>query len=201
MTVTTAATEITPTLRALHRRALEATRAVVAGVDAGQWSDPTPCSAWDVRALVNHLVVGNLWAAELVRGRTIAEVGDVLDGDRLGEDPLRAYDQSAESAASAFEAPGALTAPCAVSYGPVPGEVYAGHRFVDVLVHGWDLAVATGQPSTLDPELVGSCWEIVRPQLAALQASGMFGTEPVTTQPEGVQARLLAALGRVAPGT
>jgi hypothetical protein len=74
-----------------------------------------------VRALVNHIVAGNLWAAELAAGRTIDDVGDRLDGDVLGGDPLSAYDVSAEAAATAFEAPGALDAPCAVSYGPVPG--------------------------------------------------------------------------------
>ena len=54
-----------------------------------------------------------------------------------------------------FAAPGALDAPCAVSYGPVPGSVYAGHRFLDVLIHGWDLAKATGQNTNLAPELAG----------------------------------------------
>ena len=36
-----------------------------------------------------------------------------------------------------------------MSYGPVPGSVYAGHRFIDVLIHGWDLAKATGQDATI----------------------------------------------------
>jgi hypothetical protein len=41
-----------------------------------------------------------------------------------------------------------MQAPCAVSYGPVPGEVYLGHRFIDVVVHGWDVAKGTGQDTT-----------------------------------------------------
>ena len=77
---------------------------------------------------------------------TISEVwGDHLDGDLLGADPLGAYDASAKAAAAVFAIAGALKAPCAVSYGPVPGAVYAGHRFIDVLIHGWDVAVATRQ--------------------------------------------------------
>jgi hypothetical protein len=32
--------------------------------------------------------------------------------------------------------------------------VYAGHRFLDVLVHGWDLALASGQDHALDPLLL-----------------------------------------------
>ena len=158
-----------------HRQALEATRTTVAGVKADQWAAPTPNEGWDVRVLVNHIVSGNLWVGELATGRTIEEVGDRLDGDVLGEDPLRAYDAAAPVAAAAFEAPGALDAPCAVSYGPVPGSVYAGHRLIDVLIHGWDLAVATGQDTTLDPDLVEACLSVVEPQADQFQASGAFG--------------------------
>jgi uncharacterized protein (TIGR03086 family) len=183
-------------LTTTHRRALESTERVVAGIDAGQWSAPTPCAEWDVRSLLNHVVAGNLWAEELAAGRTIEEVGSDLDGDVLGDDALGSYRSSASAAAAAFERPGALDAPCAVSYGPVPGSVYAGHRIIDVLVHGWDLAVATGQDSTLDPTLVVECLAIVEPQLDGLQASGAFA-EP---QPAGAddQSRLLGALGRQA---
>lgn len=180
----------------LHRRALEETGRTVAAIGPDQHSAPTPAAEWDVRALLNHVVAGNHWAAELAAGRTIAEVGDRLDGDVLGEDPTAAYDDSAKAAAAAFEAPGALDAPCAVSYGPVPGSVYAGHRFLDVLVHGWDLAVATGQDATLDPELVEGCLGVVEPQAAMLQASGAFGPPLETAADADPQTRLLAMLGR-----
>ena len=53
------------------------------------------CEDWTVRELVNHIVTGNYWAAELGAGQTIEEVGDRLDGDVLGDDPLAAYDDSA----------------------------------------------------------------------------------------------------------
>ncbi|MDR2984494.1 MAG: TIGR03086 family protein, partial [Nocardiopsaceae bacterium] len=135
----------------LHRRALDSTGRVVAGISADQLDLTTPDADWDVRALLNHVVGGNLWAAELAAGNTIDEVGERLDGDLIGTDPAAAYDRSATTAAAVFETPGAMDAPCAVSYGPVPGSVYAGHRFVDVLIHGWDLAEATGQDTSLDP--------------------------------------------------
>lgn len=149
-----------------------------------------------MRDLVNHVVVGNLWAAELASGSTIEAVGDRFDGDQLGVDAVGAFDASAEVAAAAFEAPGALDAPCAVSYGPVPGSVYAGHRLIDVLVHGWDVAVATGQPAVLEADLVAACAEVIQPQIEILRASGMFGPEPDGRLPEDPQARLLVVLGR-----
>jgi len=183
-------------IAALHRGALAATRPLVAGVAHDQWSAPTPADEWDVRALVNHIVTGNLWAAELAAGRTIADVGDRLDGDVLGDDPLAAYDSSAAAATAAFEAPGALDAPCAVSYGPVPGSVYAGHRFIDVLIHGWDLAKATGQDTTLDAGLVEACLAVVEPQVDMMRASGSFGPRVDIAPGADPQTHLLALLGR-----
>jgi uncharacterized protein (TIGR03086 family) len=186
----------TSDIAALHRRALADTRRFVAAIAADQWAVPSRCEGWTVHDLLNHIVAGNLWAAELGNGRTIADVGSALDGDVLGTDPLGAYDRSAEAAAAVFEAPGALDRPCAVSYGPVPGSVYAGHRFIDVLIHGWDLATATGRPADLDSELVDACWEVVRPQLSMLQGSGAFGVERTIGGGRGAQASLMAALGR-----
>ena len=185
-------------LPAIHDRALAATRVVVAAIGADQWSLPTPCDDWDVRTLVNHVVAGNLWAAELAAGSTIEAVGDRLDGDVLGADPLAAYDASAAAASAVFSAPGAMEAPCAVSYGPVPGEVYAGHRFIDVLIHGWDAASATGQDTHLDPELVEACWEVVEPQADLLAGSGVFGSGVDAPPSADRETALLAVLGRTA---
>src|SRR6266581_8976501 len=180
----------------LHRASLDATRVTVAGVKADEWTWSTPNDGWDVRALLNHIVAGNLWAAELGAGRTIAEVGARLDGDVLGADPVGAYDASAAVAAATFEAPGALEAPCAVSYGPVPGSVYAGHRFLDVLTHGWDLAVATGQDYALDPALMQACRRVIEPQLEAFRRAGALAPEVAVPADASAQTRFLALLGR-----
>ena len=180
----------------LHARALEATGRIVRGVAADRWHAATPCSGWDARTLVNHLVSGNLWAAELAAGGTIESVGSRLDGDVLGPDPAGSYDASAKTAAEAFRRPGVLDAPCAVSYGPVPGSVYAGHRFFDVFIHGWDLAVATGQDTTLDAGLMRACREVIEPQLKAFRGAGALdGPLPVPPGADA-QARFLAMLGR-----
>ena len=64
-----------------HTLALGATGRVVAAVPADRWQAATPCPGWDVRALVNHLVSGNLWAASIGAGARIKEVGGRLDGD------------------------------------------------------------------------------------------------------------------------
>ena len=182
-----------------HARALANTARIVGGVSRDQLHDPTPDEDWDVEKLLQHIVSGNLWAVELTAGQTIDEVGDRLDGDMLGDDPLGAYDASAQAAAAAFEVAGALDAQCAVSYGPVPGSVYAGHRFIDVLIHGWDLAIATGQDATLDSALVAACLAVVEPQAGLMQASGSYGSHVDAPADADPQTRLLALLGRRPP--
>src|SRR5499427_573583 len=180
----------------LHAQALDATGRIVGAVSADRWDAATPCPGWDARALVNHLVSGNLWAAELAAGGTIEGVGTRLDGDLLGDDPAGAYAESAAAAAAVFRRPCALDAPCAVSYGPVPGSVYAGHRFLDVLVHGWDLAVANGQDYALDPQLMEACRQIMEPQLEAFRSAGALGPEVAVPADASTQTRFLALLGR-----
>jgi uncharacterized protein (TIGR03086 family) len=179
-----------------HERALAHTGQYVAAVKDDQWNAPTPDDEWDVRTLVNHVVSGNFWVAPLVEGKTIEEVGDRYAGDLLGDDPAAAYQQSATEAAAAFNGEGAMQAPCAVSYGPVPGEIYAGHRFIDVLIHGWDLAKATGQDTRLPGDLVEACFEVIEPQKELLAASGMFGGGVQVPDGADRQTQLLAELGR-----
>jgi uncharacterized protein (TIGR03086 family) len=150
----------------------------------------------DVRTLVNHLVGGNFWTAELLAGKTIAEVGQRLDGDMLGDDPLAAYDTGLSAAQSAFGAPGALERICHVSYGDVPAAVYCSHRVLDMFIHGWDIARATGQDLTLDPELVDTVYAMFKPQAAMLQASGAFAPPVDVPADSDTQTLLLALLGR-----
>jgi uncharacterized protein (TIGR03086 family) len=183
----------------VHSQALlSTTRGIVAGIGPDQWALPSDCSDWDVRALTNHLVSGNFWVSPLVAGESITDVGDRLDGDLLVDDPLGVYDASAAEAASAFRAPGAMDRMVGVSYGPVPGSVYCGHRFLDVLIHGWDLAKSTGQDTTLPENLVEACWEVVDPQRDVLEGSGMFSHERAVPSNADRQTQLLGILGREA---
>ncbi|HJY94681.1 MAG TPA: TIGR03086 family protein, partial [Streptosporangiaceae bacterium] len=64
------------------------------------------------------------------------------------------------------------------------------------LVHGWDLAVATGQDYTLDPELIKACRQVIEPQLEAFRSAGALGPEVTVPAGASAQTRLLALLGR-----
>ncbi|HEY8985800.1 MAG TPA: TIGR03086 family metal-binding protein [Streptomyces sp.] len=181
-------------IRDLHAQALRSTHRFVAAVGADQWEAPTPCEKWNVRQVVNHLVAGNLWVRALGGGRTIEDVGTTLDGDLLGDDPAAAHQASVEAATEAFAAHDAMDRLWPLSYGDRPGRVYARQRFVDVLIHGWDIGRALDEDPRLPAGLVDACLELFdsRPQMFA-----QWGFADVTTAPDAdPQTRLLALTGR-----
>lgn len=182
----------------LHRRAMAWFDTNVAQIRDDQWHAPTPCTEWDVRMLVNHLVSENRWTAPLLAGRTIEEVGDRFDGDLLGDDPKRAWAEAREEAVRAVAEPGAMDRVTHLSYGDTPARAYVFELFTDLLIHGWDLARAIGANERMDPDLVEICYERARGSAEQIRASGVFG--PDVTPPPGAdtQTVLLAILGRVA---
>jgi len=181
---------------ALHRTALEAFGRRVAAVGDDDWHRPTPCADWDVRALVAHVVDENRWAPPLLAGRTIADVGDELSGDPLGDDPKAAWEASAAAAGEAVARPGALEGTTSLSFGDVPGAEYVMQLTADLLVHAWDLARATRGDQRLDGDVVAAVSTWFDANEAAYRSAGAIG--PAVALPQGAseQDQLLARFGR-----
>ncbi len=178
----------------LHRTAVENFAQKAHQVAADQWDQPTPCTEWDVRALVNHVVNEERWVKPLVDGRSIEEVGSSLDGDLLGEDPASAAAAAAAEAIAAFDAAVPEGVLVQLSSGETPAAQYAMELTADHLIHGWDLAAATGMDRTLDPELVAVVAEWFAGQEEAWRAAGVIGPRVDTVGDP--QSDLLAAFGR-----
>ncbi|HWB71947.1 MAG TPA: TIGR03086 family metal-binding protein [Egibacteraceae bacterium] len=183
----------------------EALRRAVGGFDrrieamsAAQWHGPTPCSEWDVHALVNHVVYELRWIPPLLAGSTVDEVGDRFEGDLLGDDPRGAWKAAARDALDAAGRGGVLTQPVQLSSGERSGEDYLTEVTTDVTVHTWDLARAVGADERLDPELVEVAYAMLEPQVEEWRAGGAFGA--AVTVPAGAdrQTQLLALVGRQA---
>lgn len=161
-----------------------------------QWSHQTPCTDWDVRALVNHLVYEARWAPPLLEGQTIEQVGSRLDGDLLGDDPTAAYDDALAAASASVREPAALDRTVHLSFGDTPAAGYLSQLTGDFVVHGWDLARAIGADEAIDPELVEFVRKEAEPQAELLAASGLFDP-PLEVPPDAdPQTRLLAMFGR-----
>jgi uncharacterized protein (TIGR03086 family) len=181
-------------LTTLHRRTVESWKRYLDGVRPDQWALPTPCTEWDVRALVNHVVGEDRWTRPLLEGRTIAEVGDRFDGDLLGDDPVGTGGEAAADATAAVDELLAGLDTVHLSYGDEdPGE-YVRQLCADHLIHGWDLAAATAQDRTLAPDLVDEvgAWFAEREEL--YRSAGIVGQR--TAAGGDPQSDLLAAAGR-----
>jgi uncharacterized protein (TIGR03086 family) len=143
-------------VRTWLRESAERFSALAAGVADDQWASPTPDADWDVRALVAHVAAEQLWAPPLLAGRTIEDVGDEIPTDPLGDFPAASLDD-ARAGMEAAIVDLDLDATVHLSFGDVPAQEYLMQLFADHLVHGWDLARATGQDEALDAELVEAC--------------------------------------------
>lgn len=183
-------------IRQAYRRALDDFGALVHRIRPEQWDNPTPCVDWNVRALVNHVVRENLWAPELLAGRTVAEVGDAMDGDLLGDDTLKAFDTSAAAAVQAASEEGSLTRVAHLSFSDVLGEEYITELFADALIHTWDLARAIGADERLDPELVEACAAWFADTEKGYRETGVIGEQQPVPSGTDPQTRLLASWGR-----
>jgi len=186
-------------LRTLHRRVVELWAARVAAVKDDQWGDPTPCTEWSVRDLVNHVVAEELWTAPLLGGTTIQEVGSRFDGDVLGGDPLGRARSAADEAAAIVDeiVPGGGRVQ--LSYGEEDMAEYVRQLCADHLIHGWDLAAATGGDTTMDPELVAEVGAWFAGREAMYRGAGVVGPRPSSAGDQ--QSDLLAGFGRTSQWT
>jgi uncharacterized protein (TIGR03086 family) len=185
----------------VHGRCGRRFAALTAGVGPGQWQDSTPCSEWDVRTLVHHLLYEARWVPPLLDGLTIEQIGSRFDGDLLGGDAPAwpgLLASAIEQAHTAVAQPGALDRTVHLSFGDVSGQEYVLQLTLDLAIHGWDLAQATGQDGPLDPDAVAVLLGWAEANTELLAGSGMFGS-PVSSGPSAPDdVRLLGLLGRQA---
>ncbi len=184
---------------ALHAASGRRFAALAASVGPEQWHDQTPCSEWDVRALVHHLLYEQRWVPPLFEGQTIEEIGDRFEGDLMGGDTSAwpgLLASAIEEAHAAVAQPGALGRTVHLSYGDATGQEYVLQLTADLAIHAWDLARATGQDYTLDPGVVALLLPWTEANADLLTASGMFGSRIDAGPSAPDDARLLGMLGR-----
>jgi uncharacterized protein (TIGR03086 family) len=177
--------------------ALAATGRLVAGIDGEQWTAPTPCEGWDVATVVNHVVGGmRIYAAEL----TGTDPGGAHEDDWLGDDPLAAYRDAATRVLAAWRTPGAGQRTVGLSFGAVPAPLAAVVELTEIVVHGLDVAVATGQEDAVDQGQAERLLALMTGMgIDSFRAPGIFGPEQPAPAGAPAHRRLLAFLGRTVP--
>ncbi len=180
--------------------ALDGTRRLVHAVTDDQWQLPTPCPDWTVRQLVNHLVGGDRLCTRVLRGEPLPpmdQLGRRGHVDQLGDDPAAAYDTAAAELLQALAAPGVLDRAHTLPVGTLPGPAVVHLRTVETLVHGWDLARATGRAAPYADELAEQEVPFTRDLLGRLpEGRQPFApTLPAAEESPAID-RLAALLGR-----
>jgi uncharacterized protein (TIGR03086 family) len=173
-----------------HQRAQDAISEVLGNVKPHQLDAPTPCQEWTVRDLIEHVIGGNERVAIRagLRSEPRARPGDLSEAHRA----------TAADAQAVFAAPEGMTTMFELAIGRVPGSAFIRMRTNDALVHAWDLAKATGQPTDLDPELATRILASSRQHMTdSLRGPGNFYGEPQPCDQGRPAADQLAAfLGR-----
>ena len=181
---------------ALLERALDQTAALIAGIDASQAGLATPCSGWDVRALVAHL------AGQDLRNFLAAACGETVDwqapADELGGDWAATFRDRAAPLRAAWRTADLDRLVATLGGGEAPLRSRADQQITELAAHDWDLAVATGQRDGLDPALAehGLRWSrgMLRPEFRGPDKA--FGLE-VPVPPEApAYERLAGWFGR-----
>jgi uncharacterized protein (TIGR03086 family) len=117
----------------------------VAHVDASQFNQPTPCGDWDTRTLLNHLILWTSYSLE-ARAHGGSASQELMDRDFAAGPGFAAdYQAQLDRALAAWADPATWEQSLDVMGSPTPATDIAGLIIAEMVLHGWDLATATGQ--------------------------------------------------------
>jgi len=179
-------------IAALHLRVCERFGQAVAAV-TGRWGRPSPCSEWDARGVLEHVIGFH----DVLLLRPLG-----AKPERPRDDPVRRWLVTVDALRSLLTRPGLFDGPVHIPAvgNNAPTQLDAGRLVAaltqDVLVHTWDLARSVGADDRLDQDLCAHYLGVQPDDPAALVASGMFSSPIETSPADDPQTRLLARLGR-----
>ena len=163
----------------------------VDGVPPGRWDDPAPCEGWVARDVVRHLVE---WMPSL---HLPAVDLPVPAGPSVDDDPAGAWKATDAAIRALLDDPATARRSTSTRAGEMPLEdLVAMTGLMDLLVHTWDLARATGQDDRLDPALCADLLAGMEPIDELLRQSGQYGPKVAVPDDADVQAKMLGFIGR-----
>lgn len=170
-------------LLGLYRHASEWCGEKIAGVTT--LDAPTSCEPWTVRDLLNHMLETQRYFAGSARGEDVSPPGPTPP-KLVSDDPVGDFAEARAEVVQAFAQEGVID-----RTGPA-----LGIAFSDQLLHGWDLARATGQDATMPAGLAEAAYEVIHGRFTEDQRKGIFKPEVPVADSATPQDRLLAYTGR-----
>lgn len=181
------------------QQVMDQTGKIVDGVQPSQLGDPTPCTEWTVRDVINHVTGGSTMFAVCIEEGSVPDemMGQLMTGDNLGDDYKSAFRAAAQRALDAGNQPGALGKMVTLPFGQMPAEAALNIAIFDVTTHAADLAQATGQ-TIGDTELLDTALEVGRQMVGPeMRHPGVFGPEVSAPADADATSKLLAFAGRL----
>ncbi len=171
---------------------------VLAQVGDDQMQRPTPCTEWDVAALIRHVAVGSEMTVAMLDGASQQEVLALTDREFGGDDPVSACRSALGAQMTRLLAVTDWQAVVHHVIGDIPAAQLLGFRTGDLTIHAWDLATAIGADPTLPEELAVVVYDSMRPMESFIASTGRFGEGPsgAVGDDADVQRRLLDLTGR-----
>jgi uncharacterized protein (TIGR03086 family) len=171
---------------------------IVDGITPDQLDNPTGCTEWSVRDVINHITGGSTMFAVCVEEGSVPDelLGQLMGGDNLGDDYKGAFHVAADRAIAAFGQPGALEKTVKLPFGEMPAGVALQIAVFDVTTHACDLAKATGQ-EVKDQDVLDAALEAGRGMIGPeMRGTGLFEAEVQCPSDASPMDKLLAFAGR-----
>ena len=169
----------------LYSRASEWTLDKVKGA-AQELDSQTPCEEWDVRTLMNHMLETQRYFVGSARGQSVSPPGQTPPTGLLSDDPVKDFKKAREETMSTYGDRDVLE----------KSGTTLGIAVADQLLHGWDLAKATGQDTTMPPPLAEAAFQMIHGKLTDAQRKAAFKPEVPIDSAASTQDKLLAYAGR-----
>lgn len=173
----------------LYEAATKHTTSIIAGLKHEQKNDATPCTEWDIEAVLKHLFEGGVATAAAFSGNDPQPVPE-------GNHPAEIYRNVTATVLEALKTPGVLDKQLQTPMGEMPGAHFAFGAFMDSLVHGWDIAKASGQNTDLPAELVAVCSTMFSAEAIEGWRGGPFGPAIEVSDDASAQDKMIANFGR-----
>lgn len=170
--------------------------AAIASVRPSDMDRPTPCLAWTLRDLLNHVIGGAQMFTEAFLGGPVLDISGKLP-DVVGDDPSGAFGAAATRFGEALEQPGTLERVLDLPFGAMTVGTFLRFVAFDLTVHAWDIASVTGATVEIPDDLVGEIEQFARLVLESVPRNDALCGEPVAA-PSGATPlqRLVAYSGR-----
>lgn len=182
-------------VKELYEQAVRLATDVVNKVEDTDYDQPTPDTEWTVRDLLNHMLYELAWAADILHGKTVAEVGDAYDGNLIGDDLQAEWQRYAEAALSALDDI-ELTDTIHLSFGDFSAEYYLWQNGNDLAIHAWDLGEGIGEEVVFAQPLAEALYNYALERADELAASDLFGDPIEVPDSADTQTKLLGLYGR-----